>query len=47
MPGPGAYWFGKEETDAVLEVMQSCYLFRYGSENDPAFLRKVYHLEKE
>jgi dTDP-4-amino-4,6-dideoxygalactose transaminase len=47
MPGPGAYWFGKEEMDAVMEVMQSGYLFRYGSEDDPKFLRKVYTLEKE
>lgn len=47
MPGPGAYWFGKEETDAVMEVMQSGYLFRYGSENDPKFLHKVSTLEKE
>ncbi|MEP7107954.1 MAG: DegT/DnrJ/EryC1/StrS family aminotransferase [Ferruginibacter sp.] len=47
MPGPGAYWFGKEEMDAVMEVMQTGYLFRYGSENDPKFLHKVYTLEKE
>ena len=46
MPGPGAYWFGKEEMDAVTEVMQSGYLFRYGSENDPKFLHKVSDLEK-
>ena len=47
MPGPGAYWFGKEEMDAVTEVMKSGYLFRYGSENDPKFLHKVSTLEKE
>lgn len=47
MPGPGAYWFGKEEMEAVMEVMQSGYLFRYGSENDPKFLHKVATLEKE
>ncbi len=47
MPGPGAYWFGKEEIDAVMEVMQGGYLFRYGSENDPKFLHKVATLEKE
>lgn len=46
MPGPGAYWFGKEEIDAVTEVMQSGYLFRYGSENDPKFLHKVSDFEK-
>ena len=47
MPGPGAYWFGKEEMEAVLEVMKSGYLFRYGSESDPKFLHKVSTLEKE
>jgi len=47
MPGPGAFWFGKEEMEAVVEVMQSGYLFRYGSEKDPKFLHKVSTLEKE
>lgn len=47
MPGPGAFWYGKEEMDAVMEVMQSGYLFRYGNENDPKFLHKVSTLEKE
>jgi len=47
MPGPGAYWFGKEEMDAVMEVMKSGYLFRYGSETDPKFLHKVSTLEQE
>lgn len=47
MSGPGAYWYGKEETDAVMEVMQGGYLFRYGNENDPKFLHKVSTLEKE
>jgi 8-amino-3,8-dideoxy-alpha-D-manno-octulosonate transaminase len=47
MPGPGAYWFGEEEMEAVIEVMQSGYLFRYGSETDPKFLHKVSTLEKE
>lgn len=47
MPGPGAYWFGKEETDAVMEVIQSGYLFRYGDESNPRFLHKVSSLEKE
>lgn len=46
MPGPGVYWFGKEELDAALEVLQSGYLFRYGDEKDPRFLKKVYNLEK-
>jgi dTDP-4-amino-4,6-dideoxygalactose transaminase len=47
MPGPGAYWFAKEEMDAVVEVMKSGYLFRYGSESDPKFLHTVSTLEKE
>jgi dTDP-4-amino-4,6-dideoxygalactose transaminase len=47
MAGPGAYMMGKEEMDAVLEVMQSGYLFRYGNEKDPAFLKKVSTLEKK
>ena len=47
MPGPGAYWFGKEEIEEVMEVMKSGYLFRYGSENDPKFFHKVSTLEKE
>jgi dTDP-4-amino-4,6-dideoxygalactose transaminase len=46
MPGPGVYWFGKEEMDAAVEVLQSGYLFRYGDDNDPKFLKKVYTLEK-
>jgi len=46
MPGPGAYWFGKEEMDAVIKVMQSGHLFRYGSESDPTFLHTVANLEK-
>jgi len=46
MPGPGAYWFGEEELNAVIKVMQSGHLFRYGSEKDPAFLHTVATLEK-
>ena len=47
MAGPGAYWIGKEEMEAVMEVMKSGYFFRYGSESDPKFLHKVADLEKE
>lgn len=47
MPGPGAYLFGKEEIEAVMEVMNGGYLFRYGSDNDPKFLHKVATLERE
>jgi dTDP-4-amino-4,6-dideoxygalactose transaminase len=46
MSGPGKYWFGKEETDEVMKVIQSGYLFRYGREDDPNFLHKVSDLEK-
>jgi dTDP-4-amino-4,6-dideoxygalactose transaminase len=47
MSGPGAYWFGNEEYQAVSEVMKGGYLFRYGDENDPRFFHKVATLEKE
>ncbi len=47
MPGPGSYWMGIEELEAVLAVMKSGHLFRYGTENDPKFLRKTATLEKE
>ncbi len=47
MAGPGAYWYGKEEIDAVMEVINAGYLFRYGSETNPKFLHKVATLEKE
>jgi 8-amino-3,8-dideoxy-alpha-D-manno-octulosonate transaminase len=47
MPGPGSYWIGMEEMEAVMEVMRSGHLFRYGSENDPKFLHKTSTLEKE
>jgi dTDP-4-amino-4,6-dideoxygalactose transaminase len=46
MSGPGAYWYGEEELEAVIEVMKSGRLFRYGSESDPMFLHKVSTLEK-
>jgi dTDP-4-amino-4,6-dideoxygalactose transaminase len=47
MSGPGAYLFGKEEIEAVMEVMNGGYLFRYGNDNDPKFLHKVATLERE
>lgn len=46
MPGPGVYWFGEEEMEAAVEVLKSGYLFRYGDEKDPKFLKKVFTLEK-
>ncbi len=47
MPGPGSYLVGAEEKKHVAEVMETGYLSRYGSENDPRFLRKVVTLEKQ
>ncbi|RPI03130.1 MAG: DegT/DnrJ/EryC1/StrS family aminotransferase [Calditrichaeota bacterium] len=38
---------GKEELAELLDVMNSGYLFRYGSLHDQAFKRKVYSLERE
>jgi dTDP-4-amino-4,6-dideoxygalactose transaminase len=47
MPGPGQAWIGREERDAVLEVVESGHLFRYGRPDDPAFKRTVYTFERE
>jgi dTDP-4-amino-4,6-dideoxygalactose transaminase len=47
MPGPGAFLIGEEEKKEVLDVLESGYLFRYGSEDDPDFKHKVATLEKE
>jgi dTDP-4-amino-4,6-dideoxygalactose transaminase len=47
MAGPGAYWFGNEEIEAVMDVIKKGYLFRYGSKDDPKFLHTVANLEKE
>ena len=46
MPGPGSYLIGDEERRHVAEVMQTGYLSRYGSEDDPRFKRKVVTLER-
>ncbi|HBP37245.1 MAG TPA: hypothetical protein DD640_00575, partial [Clostridiales bacterium] len=45
--GPGSYLFGEEERKELLDVMESGYLFRYGSESDPQFKRKVATFEQE
>ncbi len=45
--GPGSYVFGEAERKEVMEVLESGYLFRYGSEDDPRFLHKVASFEKE
>ncbi len=47
MPGPGAYLIGDEEKKALMEVIETGYLFRYGDKSDPKFLAKVWQLEKE
>jgi dTDP-4-amino-4,6-dideoxygalactose transaminase len=47
MPGPGFYWMGEEERQEVMDVLQSGYLFRYGTPEDPAFKAKTYTLEQE
>jgi len=47
MPGPGMELIGEEEKQALLEVIESGYLFRYGSPDDPNFKAKVYQLEQE
>ena len=46
MPGPGYYYAGDEEIREVLEVLQTGHLSRYGSDDDPKFLHKVYDLEQ-
>lgn len=45
--GPGAYLIGEEEKQESLDVLESGYLFRYGTEDDSNFKKKVYTLEKE
>ena len=47
MPGPGMELIGEEEKQALMEVIEAGYLFRYGSLDDPAFKAKVYQLEQE
>lgn len=47
MAGPGSKWIGVEELKEVMEVMESGYLFRYGSLDDPKFKHKVHTFEEE
>ena len=47
MAGPGSKWIGAEELKEVMEVMESGYLFRYGSLDDPNFKHKVHTFEEE
>ena len=45
--GPGSYLIGEEERKEVLDVLETGYLFRYGSEDDPAFKAKCVTFERE
>lgn len=47
MPGPGFYLIGEEEKNEVLDVLNTGHLSRYGSDEDPKFMQKVYSLEQE
>jgi dTDP-4-amino-4,6-dideoxygalactose transaminase len=47
MPGPGMEMIGEEEKEALLEVISEGYIYRYGSENDPRFKKKVWQLEED
>lgn len=47
MPGPGSYLIGEEEKKAILEVIDSGYLFRYGDKSNPNFLAKTWQFERE
>lgn len=45
--GPGSYMFGEEERRELAEVIESGYLFRYGSESDSRFKHKCVDFERE
>ncbi len=47
MPGPGAFLVGEEERREVEEILESGYLSRYGSLDNPNFKRKVAKLEEQ
>jgi len=47
MPGPGAFLVGEEERREVEEILESGYLSRYGSLENPNFKRKVAKLEAQ
>ena len=47
MGGPGSFLIGNKEKEEVLEVLESGYLFRYGSEDDSRFKHKVVQFEDE
>jgi len=45
--GPGAYLFGDEERNEVMDVLKNGHLFRYGKPDDPAFCHKTVTFETE
>ena len=47
MPGPGMELVGEEESQEVLDVLRSGYLYRYQVGQDPRFQGKVIKLEQE
>nr|MDO8109675.1 DegT/DnrJ/EryC1/StrS family aminotransferase [Candidatus Sigynarchaeota archaeon] len=47
MPGPGMEMIGEEEKKALLEVIESGYIYRYGDPKDPRFKRKVWQFEQD
>ncbi len=47
MPGPGMDIIGDEEKKALMEVIESGYLYRYGDLSDPKFKAKVWNLEQD
>ncbi len=46
MAGPGSDLIGREEREAVLEVLEGGYLFRYGDASSSGFKGKVWELER-
>ncbi len=47
MPGPGMELIDDAEKQALLEVIESGYLYRYGDLKDPRFKAKVWMLEQD
>jgi len=47
MPGPGMDIIGDEEKKALMEVIESGYLYRYGDLTDSSFKAKVWNLEQD
>lgn len=47
MPGPGWYLIGEEEKREVEDVLETGYVYRYGTVDNPDFTRKVFTLQQE